>query len=402
MGAFLRGKGFMKITKLKLSSIKPYEGNAKLHPEEQIKQIMRSIEEFGNNDPIAVDEDYVIIEGHGRYEALKRLGYQEAECVILTGLSEDQKNAYRLVHNKLTMNSGFDLESLYAELEKIEIDMTEFDFSYPEPEPEDYSDKDLDETPEVDEENPPKTKLGDMYKLGNHYLLCGDSTDPKNLERLMQGEKADLLLTDPPYNVSYVGKTKDALTIENDDMEDTEFRDFLKKAFNCANEQMKEGATFYIWHADSEGYNFRGACHDIGWKVRQCLIWVKNSMVMGRQDYQWKHEPCLYGWKDGAAHNWYSDRTQTTTLEFDRPTKSELHPTMKPVALFSYLAENSSKKSDIVLDPFGGSGTTIVVCETTGRRCRMMELDPKYCDVIISRWETLTGKTAELVSRKGE
>lgn len=227
--------------------------------------------------------------------------------------------------------------------------------------------------------------------------MCGDSTKEQDVLKLMQGKKADLFLTDPPYNVDYTGKTEDALKIDNDDMEDEDFREFLRKAFTCANNVMVEGASFYIWHAHSEGYNFRGACHDIGWRVRQCLIWAKNSMVMGRQDYQWKHEPCLYGWKDGASHRWYSDRTQTTLLNFDRPTKNDLHPTMKPLDLFGYLVQNSSRKGESVLDLFGGSGTTLIVCEKTERKCFTMELDPKYCDVIIKRWETLTGGKAVLV-----
>lgn len=204
----------------------------------------------------------------------------------------------------------------------------------------------------------------------------------------------DMFLTDPPYNVNYNGKTKDNLKIKNDDMEDKDFKEFLIKAFSCANDVMKEGAVYYIWHADSEGYNFRGACKEVGWTVRQCLIWNKNSLVVGRQDYQWKHEPCLYGWKDGAGHLWASDRKQTTVIDMDRPLKSELHPTMKPIALFDYQIKNNTKGGDVVLDLFGGSGTTIMACEQNGRIGYLMELDPKYCDAIIKRWETFTGQTA--------
>lgn len=207
------------------------------------------------------------------------------------------------------------------------------------------------------------------------------------------GVQADPYLTDPPYNVDYTGKTKDALKIENDHREDSEFRTFLSEAFLAAKENMKPGAAFYIWHADSEGFNFRGACRDVGWTVKECLIWVKNSMVLGRQDYQWKHEPCLYGWNNGS-HVWYSDRKQTTVLNFDRPTRNAEHPTMKPVPLFDYLIKNSSKEGDVVLDSFGGSGTTIMACEQNGRRGYCMELDPKYVDVIIRRWEEFTGKKA--------
>lgn len=214
------------------------------------------------------------------------------------------------------------------------------------------------------------------------------------------GGIADLWLTDPPYNVAYQGKTKDALTIQNDEMDDESFRRFLVSAYSAADSVLKEGAAFYIWHADSEGFNFRGACRDVGWKVRECLIWSKNTFVLGRQDYQCQHEPCLYGWKDGAAHNWYSDRSQTTILEFDRPNRNAEHPTMKPVGLFQYLIGNSTKPRDIVLDSFGGSGTTLIACEQSGRSARILELDPCYCDVIIERWQNLTGQRAVRESDK--
>lgn len=224
--------------------------------------------------------------------------------------------------------------------------------------------------------------------------MCGDSTDPEVLEKLMDGTKADLYLTDPPYNVAYTGKTKDALTIQNDKMDNGSFRQFLYNAFTAAAAVIKPGAAFYIWHADSEGYNFRGACEDSGLSVKECLIWNKNAMVLGRQDYQWKHEPCLYGWKEGDTHKWYSDRKQTTILEFDKPNASRDHPTMKPTALFAYQIGNSTKPGDIVLDSFGGSGTTIMACEQLGRKGYVCELDPKYCDVIIKRWEQFTGEKA--------
>ena len=240
-------------------------------------------------------------------------------------------------------------------------------------------------------------KPGDLWILGEHRLLCGDSTKPDDISRLMDGELADLWLTDPPYNVAYEGKTKDRLTIENDSKGDSEFRDFLIACYAAANANMKGGAAFYIWHADIEGYNFRSACHEVGWKVRECLIWQKNTMVMGRQDYQWKHEPCLYGWKEGASHNWYSDRKQTTLLAFDRPTRNAEHPTMKPIPLFAYQMCNSTKPGDLVLDSFGGSGTTLIAAEQMRRRARLMELDPHYCDVIIARWEKFTGLKAERI-----
>ena len=228
--------------------------------------------------------------------------------------------------------------------------------------------------------------------------MCGDSTSIDAVEKLMGGEKADLWLTDPPYNVAYEGKTKDALTIKNDSMSDKQFRQFLTDCYSAASANMKDGASFYIWHAELEGYNFRGAAADNGWKVRQCLVWVKNTIVFGQQDYHWKHEPCLYGWKDGTAHNWYSDRKQSTVLEFNKPQRNDKHPTMKPVELFEYQMKNSSDIGDNVLDSFGGSGTTLIAAEKNNRRAYLMELDPKYCDVIINRWQTLTGKDAILES----
>ena len=382
----------MEIEKVNLSIIRQYEKNAKLHPIEQIEQIKKSILEFGNNDPIAIDENNVIIEGHGRYMALKQLGYEEVEVIKLTHLNEEQKKAYILAHNKLTMNTDFDIDLLHQELgDIIDIDMTEFGFMDIDlGEDEEVVEDDFDDTPP----EKPKSKFGDIYQLGRHRLMCGDSTSAQDVEKLMGEFKADMLLTDPPYNVAYKGKTEDALTIKNDSMDNDDFRQFLRSAFFAADNVMKPGAVFYIWHAESEGYNFRGACFDIGWTVRQCLIWNKNAMVLGRQDYHWKHEPCLYGWKDGAGHLWASDRKQTTVIDFDKPQRNGEHPTMRPVGLFDYQILNNTKGGDIVLDLFGGSGTTIMACEQNGRNGYLMEIDPRYVDVIIRRWEEFTGETA--------
>lgn len=384
----------MKIESISLSEIIPYENNAKLHPKEQIQQIIQSIKQFGNNDPIAIDENNVIIEGHGRYQALKELGYEEVEVIKLTHLSEEQKKAYILAHNKLTMNTGFDMDILQQELDGIlDIDMSEFGFDI---EMSLEEDKEVIED-EFDETLPeePTSKLGNIYQLGRHRLMCGDSTSVEDVKKLMAGAKADMLLTDPPYNVNYEGV---AGKIKNDNMDNDSFREFLRAAFLAADNVMKPGAVFYIWHADSEGYNFRGACFDIGWTVRQCLIWNKNSMVLGRQDYHWKHEPCLYGWKEGAGHLWASDRKQTTVIDFDKPQRNGEHPTMKPVGLFDYQILNNTKGGDIVLDLFGGSVTTIMACEQNGRSGYLMELDPCYVDVIIRRWETFTGERAVLLN----
>lgn len=384
---------------LPIEELNPYENNAKLHPKEQIDQIVRSMEEFGNNDPIAIDENNVIIEGHGRLLALKQMGEKEVPVIRLKHLTDEQKRAYILAHNQLTLNTGFDEEILAAELESIVgIDMADFGFDLDVMDVvEELTDVEEDSDFDVTPPKEPKSKPGDLYQLGNHRLLCGDSTSLDDVAKLMGGEQADMLLTDPPYNVAYEGATEDKLTIQNDDMEDEDFRQFLRDVYASADSAMKPGASFYIWHADSEGYNFRGAAHDVGWTIRQCLIWNKNTLVLGRQDYHWKHEPCLYGWKDGASHNWYGNRKQTTVMDFDKPTRNGEHPTMKPIPLFAYQMEMSSKKGDNVLDLFGGSGTTMIAAEQLGRNAYLMELDPRYVDVIVNRWEELTGHKAQLV-----
>ena len=313
-------------------------------------------------------------------------------CIIADDLTEEQIKAYRLADNKVSELAEWDFVLLGEELNDIlNIDMCEFGFelNFDEEEKEVVEDEFEAELPEE-----PKAKLGDIYQLGNHRLMCGDSTNIDDVKRLMDNELADILITDPPYNVDYTGGTKEALKIVNDKMDNDNFRCFLVDAFSNANEVMKAGAVFYIWHADSEGYNFRGACFDVGWNVRQCLIWNKNAFVMGRQDYHWKHEPCLYGWKDGASHLWASDRKQTTVIDFDRPIRNDVHPTMKPIPLFDYQIKNNTKQGDKVLDLFGGSGTTIMACEQNGRVGYVMEYDPKYVDVIINRWENFTGKVA--------
>lgn len=383
---------------VEIEKLKPYKNNARTHSDEQIEKIAKSMKEFGFINPVLVDGNLNVIAGHGRILGAKKLGMKEVPCLFIEDLTEEQKRAYIIADNRLAEDAGWDKELLKIELEDLKnmnfditltgFELEDFDFSMDETE---VIEDEFDET--VPEE--PTSKKGEIYKLGKHFLMCGDSTDINDVEKLMNGVKADMLLTDPPYNVDYEGGT--GLTIQNDNMDDETFREFLRVSFFNANSVMKEGAVFYIWHADSEGYNFRGACHDIGWKVRQCLIWCKNTLVMGRQDYHWKHEPCLYGWKEGASHLWASDRKQTTVLEFDRPSVSKEHPTMKPVGLFDYLIKNNTKKDDIVLDLFAGSGTSIIACEQNGRIAYSMELDPKYVDVIISRWEKLTGQQAERI-----
>ena len=391
-----------KVERRKINTIIPYARNSRTHSAEQVAQIAASIKEWGFTNPILIDVDGEIIAGHGRLLAAQKLGLDEVPCITAVGWSDAQKKAYVIADNKLALNAGWDDELLaieFGELKDLDFDLSLTGFDPDElakllQEPEKEGLTDEDDVPEAPEQ--PVTVEGDVWILGRHRLMCGDSTSIEHLERLCEGQLVDMWLTDPPYNVAYEGKTKDALTIKNDKMDDGGFRQFLTDAYTAADAVMKAGAVFYIWHADSEGYNFRGAAKDAGWTVRQCLIWKKQTMVMGRQDYHWKHEPCLYGWKDGAAHLWATDRKQTTILEFDRPFRNAEHPTMKPVELFEYQMLNNTKGSDLVLDSFAGSGTTVIACEKHGRQARLMELDPKYCDVIIKRWQDFTGQKAEL------
>lgn len=398
-----------ELLKLSINELVPYANNPRVISPEAVDACAESMRQCSALDPIEVDENNIILSGHTRRLAMMQLGVETADVVRYTGLTEEQKQKYRLLANKTGEMSGWDFGKLEQEL--AEIDFGDFDFDFDLNLPTSDGKKTQiaeDDSPEVDETTPPTTKLGDVWQCGRHRVMCGDSTNTESVKILMGGGQADMLLTDPPYNVNYGAvrdvseavkrhKRTDGLLIANDNMEDEEFRKFLTAAFLNADCVMKPGAVFYIWHADNEGYNFRGACRDTGWKIRECLVWNKNSLCLGWQDYQWKHEPCLYGWKDGASHLWTGDRKQTTVLEFDKPNKSELHPTMKPVALFDYQIKNSTENGSIVLDLFGGSGTTLIACEQNGRTAYLMEYDPKYVDVIVKRWEDLTGERAVLV-----
>lgn len=387
-----------KYIEIDIADLVPYDKNPRRN-DMAVDDVAESMEQVGYITPIVIDENRQILAGETRCKALKKRRVKRDKVLQVFGLTEEQKKKYRLLDNKVGEIAEWDPELLAGELE--EVDFGDFDFGFDElmAELADTSEEDgaplstaVEDDADIVLPEEPKAKRGDIYQLGAHRLMCGDSTDPADVARLMDGKAADLLLTDPPYNVNYEGGT--GLTIQNDNMEDAAFRKFLRDAFACADGVMKPGAAFYIWHADSEGYNFRGACHDIGWQVRQCLIWNKNALVLGRQDYQWKHEPCLYGWKGGASHTWLSDRTQTTVLDFDKPTRSEIHPTMKPIGLFDYQIRNSCPVGGAVLDLFNGSGTTIMACEQNGRSAYTMELDPRYVDAAIDRWETFTGKKA--------
>ena len=404
----------MNIESKLLADIVPYAKNAKKHDNRQINNVAESIKQYGFVQPIVIDRDGVIVIGHCRALAAKKLGMKEVPCVCVDDLTPEQVNALRIVDNK-SNESDWDYDLLADEL--AELDLSDFDFDFGiEDEEEDEAEED---NFDVDSATPaePNSKLGEVYQLGRHRLMCGDSTSITDVEKLCGGAMMDMLLTDPPYNVNYEGS---AGKIKNDNMEDSAFREFLRSAFFCAKSVLKQGGAFHIWHADSEGYNFRGACIDVGLKIRQCLIWVKNSLVLGRQDFQWKHEPCLYGenpleyplteeyededcqpclygWKDGT-HYWFKNRKQTTILEFDKPKRSKEHPTMKPVKLFDYEMKCNTKKGENVLDLFGGSGTTIIAAEQNGRNAFVMEFDPKFVDVIIARWEALTGEKAVLIN----
>lgn len=406
-------------TTAKIKDLTPYARNSRTHSDEQVAQIAASIREFGFTAPVLY-ADGTVIAGHGRLMAAQRLqaaGHRIAlpsgellpdgmvPAIDCTGWTDAQKRAYVIADNKLALNAGWDDDMLRLELGELKDDGFDLDvvgFSAEElgalfdaAEIEELPpDADPDACPEVQPD--PVSKQGDVWLLGRHRVMCGDSTSIDDVERLCDGAAVDLWLTDPPYNVAYTGKTADALTIKNDKMEDGNFRQFLRDAYSAADAVMRPGAVFYVWHADTEVVNFRGACQDVGWRVRECLIWVKNVLVLGRQDYHWRHEPCLYGWKDGAAHTWTSDRKQTTVLEFNKPQRNGEHPTMKPVDLIEYQVGNSTTPGQTVLDSFGGSGTTLIACEKLGRKARLMELDPKYVDVIVRRWQTLTGKTATL------
>lgn len=389
-----------KVEQWPIDKLIPYAKNSRTHSEEQVAQIAASIKEWGFTTAVLVDESGSIIAGHGRLMAARKLGLTSLPVMVAKDWSDAQKRAYVIADNKLAINAGWDNDLLALELGELgdlgfDLELTGFtDEEIKALMPVDVTEglTDPDEAPPLPDN--PVTRPGDVWVMGKHRLLCGDSTSVDDLAKLCENQAVDMWLTDPPYNVAYEGGTKEKLTIKNDSMGDDQFRQFLRDAYTAADTVMKAGAVFYIWHADSEGYNFRGAAKDAGWTVRQCLIWKKSSLVLGRQDYQWQHEPCLYGWKEGAGHLWASDRKQTTILEFDKPSRNGEHPTMKPVALFEYQLLNNTKGGDIVLDSFGGSGTTLIAAEKNGRVARLMELDPKYCDVIVKRWQDFTGKIA--------
>lgn len=422
---------------LPLEELTEFQGNLKERDNTDIGKIVKSIKKHGFSFPFFVwNHDAInhVLDGHGRLKALQQIvaqGENIPELPIVYVDCRDEADAKEMLLKLNSQYGKMTAESIKDFLGDLQIDFTELaipdgflDLSTLE-EPKEKTDDD--EAPEIDYEEPAQSEQGQVYELGPHRLMCGDSTSAEDMAILMNGAKADLIVTDPPYNVAYEGNhnplTKNEhnhgknRNIQNDKKNDQEFLEFLEKSFTNMFDHLKKGGVYYIWHADSEGFNFRKAVKDCGGVVRQCLVWVKNRIMMGRQDYQWKHEPCLYGWKEGAGHYWEGSRNLTTTIDDrpnykkmskeelleeikklrgddlpstviyeDRPSRSEEHPTMKPVKLFERLIKNSSKEEDIILDPFGGSGTTIIASQKLNRHARLMELDPKYCDVIRKRW----------------
>lgn len=416
----------MTTTKLEMRPVAeliPYARNAREHSDDQVQQLRASLREFGFVAPLLIDTQGNILAGHGRLMAAKAEGMAEVPCVLVEHLTDTQRRAYILADNRLAEQATWNADLVSLELQELkdagfDFMLTGFDESdIVLEEPADVQEDDYDlELPEE-----PRSRRGQIYSLGRHRVMCGDATTAGDVAALMAGAQTQLLLTDPPYNVDYTGGTSNHMKIENDAQAEEAYYDFLRQAFGNAKAVMEPGASYYLWHADgAPGRAVRDACHDAGLQVRQCLIWVKQSATLSRQDYHWQHEPCLhgqtepetalacgdtwddheaclYGWKDGQPHLWCSDRKQTTVLEFDRPARSMEHPTMKPVRLFAYQVANSTLREAVVLDLFAGSGTTAIACEQLGRTAYLMESDPRFVDVIIDRWEHLTGEKAVLL-----
>lgn len=412
----IRCKGASTIDFKKLEA---FQGELKILTEDNFKKLRKSILSEGFTAPIHVwknDGHNYMLDGHQRFNTLTKLAdegyeipavpidfvtadsFEQAKRILLSHASQFGKVQAQGLYEQ-QMAAGLSIEQIQESYNYHEINMRSYAAEY-------FKDHmgggntDPDDVPEVKKKA--KSKRGEIYQLGPHRLMCGDSTSAADVAKLMGDEKANMVWTDPPYNVAYTGKTKEALTIQNDEMDGEQFYEFLFKAYKNMIESTLPGGAIYVAHADSEGMRFRKALVDAGWLLKQCLIWVKHTIVMGRQDYHWKHEPILYGWAPGSAHSWYTDRKQSTVLEFNKPARNGEHPTMKPVELVEYMVRNSSKDGDLVLDLFGGSGTTLMASEKSGRRACLMELDPCYVDVIITRWEQFTGQKAQLLKSKAK
>lgn len=389
-----------------INDLIPYIRNARTHSESQIAQIAASIKEFGFLSPILIAEDNTILAGHGRLAAARKLGLTKVPCVKESHLTETQRRAYIIADNKLSLNAGWDEDILAIELSELQgadfdLDLLGFDESELASIFEDDKEVEDDDFDVEEELNKPCfSKAGDIWTLGRHRLICGDSTKEETYRILMEGKKANLVVTDPPYNVNYEGS---AGKIKNDNMNTDKFYNFLLDAFSNMEKVMADDASIYIFHADTEGLNFRKAFNDAGFYLSGCCIWKKPSLVLGRSPYQWQHEPCLYGWKKKGKHQWYSGRRETTIWEFEKPKKNAEHPTMKPIALLAYPITNSSMSNTIILDPFGGSGSTLIACEQTDRSCYTIELDEKFCDVIVKRYIEQVGTDKDVsVLRDGK
>lgn len=387
-----------------VSELIPYVRNARTHSEAQVSQIAASIREFGFLSPILVAEDNTILAGHGRLAAALKLGLKKVPCVKENHLTETQKRAYIIADNKLSLNAGWDSELLAVELSELEgadfnLDLLGFDeaeLSSIFDADKDVSDDDFDVEKELEE--PCFSKTGDMWTLGKHRVICGDATKLETFKTLLEDTKVNLVVTDPPYNVNYEGS---AGKIKNDNMENDKFYQFLFNSFVNMEQAMADDASIYVFHADTEGLNFRKAFQDAGFYLSGCCIWKKPSLVLGRSPYQWQHEPCLYGWKKKGKHKWYAGRKETSVWEFEKPKKNADHPTMKPIALLAYPIKNSSMTNSLVLDPFAGSGSTLIACEQTGRVCYAIELDEKYCDVIVKRYIEQVGNDKSVKVLRG-
>ena len=384
----------------------PYANNARTHSKEQINKLRSIYRGIGYGDPVEVDENFTILSGHGRVEAAKAEGMKELPYVMLTGMTEAEKKAYILAVNRSALDAGWDEELLSVEIEALQdmgfdMSLTAFD----EKElaalyagDDDSKDDDFDLSAALEKAS--FVEPGDVWTVGRHRLMCGDATKAEDVQKLMDGTRANLIVTDPPYGVSF--KSSSGLTIQNDSIKNEEFYSFLLSAFKNMADVLEKGGAAYVFHADTEGLNFRRAFIDAGFHLAGCCIWVKDSLVLGRSDYQWQHEPILYGFLQNGKHPWYSDRKQTTIWNYAKPKRNENHPTSKPLDLLAYPIRNSSQENSVVVDTFGGSGSTMMACEQIGRICRMMELDPKYASVILRRYVEDFGNADQVyVERNG-
>lgn len=392
-----------------INKLIPYINNARTHSPEQIKKLRSSLREFGFINPVIIDRDFNVIAGHGRIAAAKEENLKEIPCVFADHLSEAQKKAYIIADNRMAMDAGWDEELLRVEIESLQaedfdIGLTGFDEKeiadlFGSGDETSVKDDDYDLTAAL--EKAAFVQRGDIWAVGRHRLMCGDATSSEDVSALMGETKANLILTDPPYGVSF--KSSSGLTIQNDSMKNEEFYNFLLSAFKCMADHLEKGGSAYVFHADTEGLNFRKAFIDAGFHLAGCCIWVKDSLVLGRSDYQWQHEPVLYGFMQNGKHKWYSDRKQTTIWNFDKPKRNANHPTSKPLDLLSYPIGNSTQENAVVIDTFGGSGSTMMACEQMNRICCMMELDEKYASVILRRYVEDTGNAGDVyVIRNGK